>query len=127
MKKNLLLVILLVTGFQAFSQKEKLAKTSAGFPVNYDEDAVGAYTLPDLFILGNGQKISTSKEWTEKRRPELLRLIEETEYGKMPGPPPELHFSVFEKGTPIMDGKAIRKQVTVYFTKDESGSLIALL
>ena len=127
MKKNLSLIILITICFAAFGQKEKLAKTSAGFPVNYEEDSVGTYTLPDLFTLSNGQKVTNAKTWTEKRRPELLKLFEEIEYGKMPGRPADLAFEVFVKGTSVLGGKAIRKQVTVYFTKDRSDHKMDLL
>ena len=36
-------------------------------------------------------------------------------------------FDVFEKGTPAFDGKAIRRQVTIYFTKDRTGPRMELL
>ena len=127
MKRKLSFIILLVTCFFAFGQKEKLAKTSAGFPVNYEEDSVGTYTLPDLFTLSNGQKVTNAKTWTEKRRPELLKLFEEIEYGKVPGTSADLHFNVFENGITVFNGKAIRKQVTVYFTKDTSNYKMDLL
>ncbi len=54
-------------------------------------------------------------------------LIEEIEYGKMPGRPADLHFFVSEKGTPVFNNKAIRKQVTVYFTKDTFSHKMDLL
>jgi hypothetical protein len=38
-----------------------------------------------------------------------------------------MSFNVFDKGTPAFDGKAIRKQVTVYFTKDTSQHKMDLL
>ena len=127
MKKKLLLLLLLANALFVFGQKENLAKTSAGFPVNYEEDSVGAYTLPDLLTLSNGQPVTNAKTWTEKRRPELLKLFEEIEYGKMPAPPAALHFNVFDKGTPVLNGKALRRQVTVYFTKDTADHKMDLL
>ncbi len=117
------MLLLLLMNFSAFCQKEKLPKMSAGFPINYEEDSVGTYTLPDLF----SNKRETAQSWNEKRRPQLLKLIEEIEYGKAPGRPSELHFNIFEKGTPVLNGKAIRKQVTVYFTKDTSDHKMNLL
>lgn len=123
----MLFILVYVTGSFAFAQKEKLAKTSAGFPVNYEEDSVGTYILPDLFTLSNGQKFSDEKTWTTKRRPELLKLFEEIEYGKMPGRPAYLHFDVFENATTVFNGKAIRKQVTVYFTKDTAHKMDLLI
>src|ERR1017187_1009354 len=38
-----------------------------------------------------------------------------------------MSFEVFDKGTPALDGKAIRRQVTVYFTKDKAGPKMDLL
>lgn len=93
----------------------------AGIPVNYDEAKVGTYTLPDPLVLANGQRVRDVKTWTQKRRPELIRLFEENEYGRAPGRPRDMSFDVFDKGTPAMDGKAIRKQITVYFSKDKEG------
>ncbi|GGM98301.1 hypothetical protein GCM10010967_35180 [Dyadobacter beijingensis] len=89
----------------------------AGFPVNYSEDSVGNYTLPELLKTSDGKAITTAKQWTEKRRPELLRLVEENQFGKMPGRPNEMTFNVFDKGTLAFNGRAVRKQVTVYFKR----------
>jgi hypothetical protein len=92
----------------------------AGIPVNYDEALVGNSTLPDPLVMLNGRKVKNAKMWYAKRRPEIVRLFEEFEYGKMQGAPKGMFFNVFDKGTPALEGKAIRKQVTVYFTKDTS-------
>ena len=127
MKKTLSLIVLLIPGLFTLAQKEKLAKTSAGFPVNYEEDSVGAYTLPNVLTMANGQPVSTAAVWTGRRRPELVKLFEEIEYGKMPSRPAGMHFTVFDKGTPAFNGKAIRKQVTVYFTKDTSDHKMDIL
>ena len=47
-----------------------------------------------------------------------MKLVEENQFGIAPGKPADMHFKVFDKGTPVFEGKAIRKQVTVYFSKD---------
>jgi len=99
----------------------------AGIPVNYDEALVGTYTLPDPLVLANGQPVRDAKTWTEKRRPEIVRLFEENEYGRAPGRPAGMSFDVFDKGTPALDGKAIRRQVTVYFSADKAGPKMDLL
>lgn len=112
---------------KGFSQKESLNRVVAGFPVNYEEDSVGTYTLPDVLTMKNGKKVTDAKTWTEKRRPELVKLFEEYQFGKMPGRPADMTFNVFDKGTPAYNGKAIRKQVTVYFTKDTSANKMDLL
>jgi hypothetical protein len=127
MMKNLLLLAFIIPGLFAFGQKENLNKTSAGFPVNYEEDSTGSYTLPDVLTLSNGRKVTDAKTWMEKRRPELVKLFGETEYGKMPPRPAALSFHVFDTGTPVLDDRAIRKQVTVYFTKDTAAYKMDLL
>jgi hypothetical protein len=127
MKKNLFVLLFLFIHFLVSAQPPSLPKTSAGFPVNYSEDSVGNYMLPDLLTMSNGQRITNSKTWTQKRRPELVKLFEEIEYGKMPPRPADMHFNVFDKGTPSFNGKAIRKQVTIYFTKDTNDHKLDLL
>src|SRR5438477_8709599 len=93
----------------------------AGIPVNYDEALVGTYKLPDPLVLANGKPVRNAKTWTETRRPEIARLFEENQYGRAPGRPAGMSFDVLDKGTPAMGGKALRKQVTVYFSADKNG------
>ena len=99
----------------------------AGIPVNYDESLVGTYTLPDPLVLANGQKVRDRNAWYQKRRPEIVRLFEENQFGRSPGRPADLTFEVFDKGTPALDGKAIRRQVTIYFSRNKSGPKMDLL
>jgi hypothetical protein len=99
----------------------------AGIPVNYDEAKVGNYTLPDPLTMANGKPVRDAKTWTEKRRPEIVKLFEENEYGRTPGRPKDMTFDVFDKGTPALDGKAVRRQVTVYFSADKNGPKMDLL
>ncbi len=110
MKPFLLTLLFLAPNLFAFSQTENLPKTSAGFPINYDVSAIPPYSLPELLTLSNGEKVTNAKIWTEKRRPELLKAIEAIQYGKMPPPPADLSFNVFDKETLVLDGKAIRRQ-----------------
>jgi hypothetical protein len=99
----------------------------AGIPVNYDESRVGTYALPDPLILNNGARVRDAKTWKQKRRPEIVRLFEENQFGRSPGRPEGMSFDVFDKGTPALDGKALRKQVTVYFSRDKAGPKMDLL
>ena len=84
MKKGAILVFTLIFSQLAFSQKEKLNRVVAGFPVNYEEDSVGTYVLPDMFTMKNGEKVKDAKTWMGKRRPEIVQLFEENQFGKMP-------------------------------------------
>ena len=103
------------------------AAVVAGIPVNYDEARVGTYTLPDPLLLANGKPVRDAKTWNEKRRPEIVRLFEENQYGRSPGRPAAMSFDVFDKGTPAFDGKGTRRQVTIYFSADKAGPKMDLL
>lgn len=127
MKRNFLVASIIACSLQAWTQTENLPKTSAGFPINYKEDSVGNYTLPDLFTTTKGKRITSAKEWTTQRRPELLHLFETIQYGTMPPSPKDMRVEVYEKGTPALNGIAIRKQVTIYFTKDTTHKMDLLI
>jgi len=99
----------------------------AGIPVNYDEAKVGAYTLPDPLKLNDGKPVRDAKAWTEKRRPEIVKMFETQQYGVAPGRPVDESFEVTEKGAPAFSGKAIRKQVTIHLSKDPNWPEIHLL
>jgi hypothetical protein len=105
----------------SFAQRTAPPTEVAGIPVNYDEAKVGMYTLPDPLVLANGQRVRDAKTWNSQRRTEIVRLFEENEYGRAPGRPKEISFDVFDKGTLAMGGKALRKQITIYFTADKNG------
>ncbi len=112
----------------AFAQTDRQPPTLvAGIPVNYDEALTGNYTLPDPLLLANGKPVRDAKTWTGQRRPEIVRLFEENEYGRAPGRPAAMSFDVFDKGTPAFEGKALRRQVTVYFSADKAGPKMDLL
>ena len=98
-----------------------------GIPVNYTETRVGTYTLPDPLALSNGQPVTDAQMWFAKRRPEIVRLYEENQFGRAPGRPSDMSFDVFDKGTPAFGGKALRRQVTIYFSSDKSGPQMDLL
>jgi hypothetical protein len=99
----------------------------AGIPVNYDEARVGSYTLPDPLTLNNGKSVRDARTWYSKRRPEIIAMFETQQYGRAPGRPPDESFEVVDKGTPALNGKAIRKQITIYLNREKSGPSIDLL
>ncbi len=110
------LISAIVLACSAARGQKPPASEVAGIPVNYEESRVGTYTLADPLVLSNGKAVRDTKTWTQKRRPEIVRLFEENQYGRSPGRPAGMSFDVFDKGTPAMGGKALRKQVTIYFS-----------
>jgi (4-O-methyl)-D-glucuronate---lignin esterase len=120
--------VMTLSACAAMGQADKPpAPVVAGIPVNYDEARVGTYTLPDPLLLANGKPVRDAKTWNEKRRPEIVRLFEENQYGRSAGRPSAMSFDVFDKGTPAFDGKGTRRQVTINFSADKAGPKMDLL
>ncbi len=92
-----------------------------------DEAKVRAYTLPDPLRLANGQPVRDSKAWFGQRRPEILRQYESEIYGRAPGRQPGQRYVITDKGTPALNGKAIRRQVTIHMVKDPKAPTIKLV
>lgn len=52
--------------------------------VNYDEDKVPSYVLPELLQLQNGEKVTSVEQWEKQRRPEIMELFASEVYGRTP-------------------------------------------
>ncbi|HEX6467322.1 MAG TPA: acetylxylan esterase, partial [Terriglobales bacterium] len=89
-------------------------------PANYDESKVGTYTLPDPLVFNNGAPVRTPRDWA-KRRQEILELFRTNVYGRSPQPPKNIRFKVFDLDRHALGGKAIRKQITIYFSAKDDG------
>lgn len=96
-------------------------------PINQDESKVPSYTLPDPLTTLKGKKVKTVRQWEKVRRPELLNLFETEMFGKVPGRPADLHFKVLTEDKNAFDGAATRKEVAMYFDKDESLCAVILM
>ncbi len=94
---------------------------------NYDESKVPTFALPDPLVLANGDKVTDAKTWQEKRRPEILKLFEEQVYGRSPQPRDDMSFEVASVDKKALGGKAIRKEITVYFSADKAGPQMSIL
>ena len=125
--RRISLLAMLAVGAAMGQADRPPAAVVAGIPVNYDEAKVGTYTLPDPLLLADGKPVRDAKTWNEKRRAEIVRLFEENQYGRAPLRPAAMSFDVFDKGTPALEGKAIRRQVTIYFSADKAGPKMDLL
>ncbi|MCB9273877.1 MAG: pectate lyase [Lewinellaceae bacterium] len=84
-------------------------------PTNTDEAKVAAYTLPDPLVMQNGEPVTSPSVWKEKRRPEILRLFEQYQYGRTPDTDIEVAYEVIEQAVPGMGGKSRRTQVRIRF------------
>lgn len=95
---------------------------------NYDEDKVGSYTLPIALQLNDGTPVPTASVWKNQRRPELLEHFSSEVYGRTPGGRPEgMHAEVTSVDRAALGGKAVRKEVTVWFGPRKDGAKMHLL
>lgn len=64
---------------------------------NYDESKANPYpVLPDALTLKNGKKVTTAKDWWEKRRPEIVDDFDREVYGRTPKNLPKVNWEVIE-------------------------------
>jgi hypothetical protein len=88
-------------------------------PVNYDEANVGTYTLPDPLVFNDGKPVRTAHDWA-RRRPEILELFADNVFGHSPQAR-KIEYEVFDEDRHALGEKAIRRQVTIYFSGRKDG------
>lgn len=110
----ILTIILLSASFELAAQK----------PVSV---ANKNYSLPDPLVMNNGTRLSDPKQWYGKRRKELIELFTNEMYGTAPGRPRDMTFKVFDLNKQALNGRATRKQVTVYFNGKPDGPQMDML
>jgi hypothetical protein len=117
MRSSILLVVLL-TPAASWAQQDH---------TNYDEDKIPAYTLPPLLTLQDGTPVRTAKQWTEKRRPEILALYEDNVHGHTPAQPLDFSHAVVEEDAHALGGTAHRKQIEIRSSKPGAPVIHVLL
>ena len=78
------------------------------------------YPLPDL-------RATDAKTWRQTRRAEILQLFTNEVYGKTPATAAGVHFRLDSVDKHALNGLAVRKQITVFFTHDENAPRMHLL
>ena len=103
--------------------------SAAAADANYDEANVPEYRLPDPLITLKGKTVTSARQWTRERRPEVLRLFEQNVYGRTPPNPPGFRpgFSTTSVDALALNGTAIRKEVTVLFSREADAPRLRLL
>jgi hypothetical protein len=89
-------------------------------PHNNEESKVPAYTLPDPLVSSKGKRITSVREWENKQRPYILQLFKDNVYGQMPGKPRGLHFKTIAVDSSALSGKAVKKEIIIYFAESDS-------
>ena len=95
---------------------------------NYDESLVDSYILPDAMTALNGQQITKKKQWEKTRRPQILKLFQDNEYGIMPDAKIRTDYRILEESGEALGGKAIRRQVEITFRgNNQSRKMLVLI
>lgn len=121
MKKQSFFSWLVILGFLGLSAVAKGQETG-----NTDEAKVGRYTLPPLLQTDDGKLIKTPLEWEILQRPRILQLFEQNVYGRYPDELNDIHYKTIGVAN-ALNGKAVRKEVTIFFTSGDSGPSMTVL
>ncbi|MCX6326917.1 MAG: acetylxylan esterase [Bacteroidia bacterium] len=92
-----------------------------------DEAMVPPYTVPELLISQGGKPIKNVKDWEKIRRPEVLALLEQEQYGKIPGDLKISEIKILDNDDQALGGIAIRKQVMLTFRMNGKELSVELL
>lgn len=99
-----------------------------GRDINYREEEVPDYVLPEPPKMRDGTKVDSAAMWQAKRRPEILELFRTHVYGRAPiGRPDGMTFDVFDHDPEAMGATATRKQIRINFTGEENGLSMKLI
>ena len=96
-------------------------------PTIINEADVPSYELPQLLITLSGEKTNTPSDWERLRRPEIHSYFANQVYGVVPGKTEPFDFEVLDYESSALSGRAIRKQVNIYFKKGNQSLTIPLL
>jgi hypothetical protein len=84
--------------------------------VNYDENAIKPYVLPEVL---NMEKVKNVSDWEQKRRPEILEIYTDQVFGKVPdGVSNAFDVEVLEESKSAFNGNAERRQVALVFKRN---------
>lgn len=72
----------------------------------------GVLALPDSLVFTDGRRVASKEEWPA-RRAEILELFRQHVYGRAPGRPEGLSFTVLEENPVAMDGRATLRRVAI--------------
>lgn len=100
---------------------------AASRPAQLNDSAVTAYPLPDPLVTTEGARIANPSIWPQ-RRAELLELFAREIYGRTPvGRPPTMHFEITTIDRAALGGRAVRKEVTIWFDAERKEPRLNLL
>lgn len=109
MKTHLRTIIIASVAILLLSRSLSAQKRDA----NYEESKVPAYELPDPLVFDGGRPVKNARQWSRKRRAEVLEIFAQEMYGHIPARPEGMHFEKISEES-VYDGLGIRKVVRIY-------------
>jgi hypothetical protein len=82
--------------------------------------------LPDPLVMLSGERVTSKKQWIDKRRPELKGLFQHYMYGYLP-PPVKIKAKVEHEDAKAFDGKATLREVAISFGPPDTPAIHLLL
>ncbi|MEZ5936984.1 MAG: hypothetical protein R3C52_02040 [Hyphomonadaceae bacterium] len=103
--------------------EDRPAEIRRGLLTNFTQARAGAFDLPDPLTSADGRPVASADAWFARRRPEILSMLAEVQFGRTP-PCPELRAKpdVWETSASAYGGKAIRTQATLHLTSPGAGA-----
>lgn len=93
-------------------------KAQNDFTAKYNDVEIRAEELPDPLIFNNGKKVKSARQWTQRRRSEILEIFAQEMYGHIPARPEGLHFRTVAEEQ-VYGGLGVRKIVRIYLDGSE--------
>lgn len=78
---------------------------------NSSEEKVNKYTLPDLLILKNRKKVTSVKDWLEKRKPEIIEDFESEIYGRLPQNLPKVRWEIISIKDTLLGNQPVKQKL----------------
>lgn len=94
---------------------------------NYDELAVPKHTLPDVLQCNNGERVTSTEQWEQQRRPELMELFAAEVYGRTPDEHIDVTHQIVKVNNHAMNGKATSQQIKFIFSNGKKNVEALLL
>ena len=95
--------------------------------VNYDENEIPPYTIPDVLLCNDGTKVTTKEEWLTKRRGELLKQFKDLMYGELPPLPDKVEYTEVYPRKPTLNNLAYKQETKITFKMNNNKSCSATL
>lgn len=90
--------------------------------VNYCEAEIPPYILPEILRSSDGSMVSTTEQWEQSRRKELLQIFKDYMYGELPPLPDKVKYEELSKPVEVFDGLGTRQEIRIIFQMNDGRS-----